>query len=258
MRHLAIDDTFTPRPLAFAAILMLTLALAGLVSAETGATYTATSTHPSNTLKTLLVQPPASQNAPASSAGGVVGLAWPATPTAPGAGHTLTYLVLRGPVGGPYAQVGSTAALSFSDTPPADGTYQYVIQARVTGGGSFTSGNSAAQNGMSDRTAPTVVTSLTSARGASGAPVTVNLAWTAGTDALSGVQGYEVRWTNPVGTCPAKNTANYPNAATIGAATSYQISGLVAGSTYCAYLVTIDNVGNRSANSATTGPRSAR
>ena len=339
------------RLLVVAFVLFVTIALAAAVSANTGASFTGTTTNPSNHANTMTVQPPASQSATTSGASGVVNLSWTATPTTPGAGHTLTYLVLRGPVGGPYSQVGSTTALTYSDTPPADGTYQYVIEARVTGGGSFTSGNSAAQSGVSDRTAPTMsiscngvactsswytaavsvtvsatdagtgmgsvtrkvdagsqtstagasvtfsvsgdsaghtvqyfgtdaagnasstatqtikidgtaptaVSGLASATGANGAPVTVDLTWTAGTDALSGVQGYEVRWTNAgASPCPAQNTTNFPNSATVGAVTSYSISGLASGSFYCAYLVTIDNAGNRSANSAVAGPTKAK
>ena len=337
------------RLLAIAFVLMVTLALGGITIAETRASFTRTSTNPTNSTVTMTVQPPASQNNTTSGAAGVVNLSWAATPTAPGTGHTLSYLVLRGPIGGPYAQVGTTSGLTYSDTPPADGTYEYVIQAKVIGGGSFTSGNSAAKSGVSDRvaptmsitcnggscagwfnatvsvtvsgvdggtgmgsvtrnvdgagqtstsgssatfnvsgesaghtvayfgtdaagnasssvnqtvkidlTAPTAVTALTSATGAPGAPVTVDLSWTAGTDALSGLSGYEVRWTNNVAACPAANTTNYPNSATIGAVTTYQINWATAGDKLCAYLVTIDNAGNRSANSAVTGPTKAK
>ncbi len=144
------------RLLAIAFVVMVTLGLAGIVSANTGATFTGTTTNPNDHINTMLVQPPASQGVPTSSAGGVVNLSWTATPTAPGTGHTLTYLVLRGPIGGPYTQITSVSGLSYTDTPPSDGTYQYVIQARVSGGGAFTSGNSTAQNGISDRLAPTM------------------------------------------------------------------------------------------------------
>ena len=114
--------------------------LAGLATSETtGASFTGTSTNPSNHLNTLNVQPPASQNATTSGAAGLITLSWTATPTAPGSGHTLAYLVLRGPVGGPYTQIASTTVLGYSDTPGSDGTYEYVIDAQVTGGGSFTS-----------------------------------------------------------------------------------------------------------------------
>ena len=67
-----------------------------------------------------------------------------------------------------------------------------------------------------------------------------------------------MRWTNAITTCPAQSTTNFPNSATVGAVTSYQIGGLVAASNYCAYVVTIDNAGNRSANTATTGPTKAK
>src|SRR5205814_7487220 len=125
--------------------------------------FTGTSTNPTNHLNTMNVQPPASQNTATSAAAGVVNLSWTATSTAPGTGHSLAYLVLRGPVGGPYSQIASTTLLSYSDTPSSDGTYEYVIEARVTGGGSFTSGNSAAKIGVSDRTAPTKTITCNSA-----------------------------------------------------------------------------------------------
>ncbi len=339
------------RMLAIAFALMATLTLVAIGSKNTAATFTNLSANPVNVATTLLVQPPASQNNTTSAAAGLISLAWTATPTAPGAGHTLTYDVLRGPVGGPYSLLGNTAALTFSNTPPSDGTYQYVIQAKVSGGGTFTSGNSAAQNGISDRTAPaisiscngaptcpsswyraavsvtvsgtdggtgmgsitrnvdaagqistagatvtftvtgdsaghsvvyfgtdaagnaassaskniridgiapTAATALASAVGAAGAPVTVDLTWTTGTDALSGVQGYEVRWTGDVAACPATSPANYVNSATIGAVTAYSISGLVSNDRICSYLVTIDNAGNRSANTTATGPTKAK
>jgi hypothetical protein len=144
------------RLLAIAFVLMVTVALAGLTAGETTASFTGASTNPTNNAVTMTVQPPAGQNAAVSAAAGVVQLSWSATPTAPGAGHTLTYLVLRGPVGGPYAVIGSTSGLTYNDAAPADGSYGYVIEAQVAGGGTFVSGNSAERTGLSDRTAPTV------------------------------------------------------------------------------------------------------
>lgn len=337
------------RLLAIAFLLMVTLGLTGLASSQTtGATFTNLSANPVNVATTLLVQPPASQNNSSSAAAGLVTVSWTATPTAPGAGHTLTYNVLRGPVGGPYSVIGNTASLTFSDTPPSDGVYEYVIQARVTGGGTFTSANSAAKSGISDRTAPAISISCNGASACpaswynatvsvtvsgsdggtgmgsvtrnvdgsgqistSGATVTFNvsgesaghtvvyfgtdgagnvassasktiridltnptsatalasvkggptgqidLSWTAGSDALSGLFGYEVRWTNAITTCPAQSVANFPNTTTVGAVSAYTISGLVTGSNYCAYIATLDNAGNR-ANSATAGPTKAK
>ncbi len=156
MRTRSAVGSLSDRLLAIAFVLMVTVALAGITAGETGASFTGTSTNPTNQATTMTVQPPAGQNAPTSNAAGVVNLSWSATPTAPGAGHTLTYLVLRGPVGGPYTQIGSTSALAYSNTPPSDGTYEFVIQAQVAGGGTFTSGNSAAKTGLSDRVAPTM------------------------------------------------------------------------------------------------------
>lgn len=336
------------RLLVVAFVVFVTIALAAAVSVNTAASYTATTTNPNNHANTLVVQPPASQNATSSAAGGVVNLSWTATPTAPGSGHTLTYLVLRGPAGGPYTQIASTSSLTYSDTPPSDGTYGYVIEARVTGGGSFTSAATPQQTGLSDRTAPamsilcngiactsswytavtvqvsgtdggagmgsvtrnvdaagqistagasvtftlsgdsaghsvqysgtdalgnasstatqtikidgtapTAATGLVAAQGAAGNPVTVDLTWTAGTDATSGVAGYTVYWVLAA-TCPAASPANYPNAASVGVVTSYSISGLVSGSKYCAYLTTTDVAGNVSAPSGVAGPAKAR
>ena len=143
------------RLLAIAFAFMATVALVGIGSGKTAASFTGTTTNPANNVATMLVQVPAAQNNPTSAAAGVDSL-WTATPTAPGAGHTLTYNVLRGPVGGPYNVIGNTAALAYNDTPSSNGTYEYVIQAKVTGGGTFTSGNSAMKSGLSDRTAPAI------------------------------------------------------------------------------------------------------
>ena len=339
------------RLMAIAFVFMVTVALAGIVSGDTGASFTGTSANPSNTLQTLLVQPPASQNATVSAAAGVVNLSWTATPTAPGAGHTLTYLVLRGPVGGPYAQIGSTTGLTYSDTPPADGTYEYAIQASVSGGGTFTSANSAANSGLSDRTAPTKAitcngaacgagwytaavsvtvsgtdagsgmgsvtrnvdgagqistagasvtftvsgdsaghtvayfttdvvgntsssatqtikidgtaptnaSGLTASTPPGGSPAgTVNLSWTAGSDALSGLAGYTIHRSGVVASCPATTTANYPTTYAAGAVTSTQVAGMVSGSKYCFYITANDNAGNASAASAAAGPTKAK
>ena len=140
--------------LAIAFVLMATLALMAVGSKNTAASFTNFSMNPTNAATTLFVQAPASQNNTTSAAAGVVALSWAATTTAPGAGHTLTYDVLRGPVGGPYLVIGNTASLALNDTPPADGTYGYVVHAKVSGGGTFTSADSPAKSGLSDRTAP--------------------------------------------------------------------------------------------------------
>ncbi len=235
-------------------------AVAGTASLS-AAGFARVTANPANVLSAMTVQAPASLAA-SSRAGGAVDLVWPASSTAAGAGHSLSYVILRGPVGGPYARIASTSALGYSDTPLSDGTYGYAVQTEVSGGGAFQSG-SATVTALSDGTPPTAPTNLRSAPGTKGGSATVNLTWTAATDALSGLQGYEVRWSDVVAgpTCPAAGTTGYPNAGTVGAVTAATIplSGtLTAGKKYCAYLVGVDNVGNRGAASATTGPTTAQ
>ncbi|HEV2010295.1 MAG TPA: fibronectin type III domain-containing protein [Candidatus Limnocylindria bacterium] len=139
------------RIIVVAFVVLVSTAIVGFSTGNTGASFTASSTNPSNSWNTVNVQPPATQNAVVSVAGGTVNLSWTATPTAPN-GHTITYLVFRN-----ATQIGTTASLVYSDTPPADGTYSYTIQTKIAqGAGFFTSGSSNAQNGISDRVAPTV------------------------------------------------------------------------------------------------------
>ena len=150
------------RIFAAAFVVLVSTAIIGFSTGDTGASFTGTTTNPGQILNTVNVQPPASQNAAVSVSAGTVNLSWTATPTAPN-GHTITYLVLRN-----GTQIGTTGSLVYSDTPPADGTYSYTIQTKIAqGAGFFTSGNSAAQNGISDRTAPTA--SITCAGGVCGA-----------------------------------------------------------------------------------------
>ena len=240
------------RIFAAASVVLVSTAIIGFSAGSTGASFTGASTNPNQSWNTQTVTPPASFTSATPMPAGQIDLVWTAT-TSPAGSHTLTYLVLRGPVGGPYAQVGTTAGLTYSETPASDGTYEYVIQAKIAqGAGFFTSGNSAAMSSLSDRVAPTVVSGLTQTRGAGGAPVTVDLSWTAATDAGgTGVGGYVVNWTNVVtGACPAINAANYPNSVSIGAVTTYSVSGLISGSKYCSYLVTKDVAGSVSGSSA--------
>jgi hypothetical protein len=225
------------RLLAIAFVLMVTVALAGLSAGETGASFTGASTNPTNNAVTMTVQPPAGQNAAVSAAAGVVQLSWSATPTAPGAGHTLTYLVLRGPVGGPYVLIGTTNSLAYSNTPPSDGTYEFVIDAQVAGGGTFVSGNSAAQTGKSDRVAPTM--SITCNAGSCGGWFNATVSVTA-----SGVDG---------GTGMGSVTRNVDAAGQVstgGSSATFNVSGENAGHTV-AYFGT-DAAGNASSTANQT------
>ena len=332
-RRLARD-----RLLAAAFVVLVSSAIIGFSTAETGASFTGTTSNPGQSWNTASVQPPATQNAAASAAAGAVSLAWTASPTTPVGTQARSYLVLRGPVGGPYAQVGTTSTLAYTDTPPADGTYEWVIQTKIAqGAGSFTSPNSIVRNAKSDRTAPTMsiscnavacaagwytaavtvavsgsdgtgvgmgavtrnvdgagaittagssvsfavsgdsaghtvvysgrdavtntaanatqtiridgtaptVGTLSAARGVPGAPATVDFAWTAGTDALSGVAGYQLHWVQAA-TCPTTaTTASFPNLVSLGNVTSYQLTG-TKNQRYCAYFQTQDAAGNLS------------
>ena len=112
------------------------------------ALFTATSQSPANTLGTLVVEPPASHEAPVTHVGGAIGLSWSASPTA--ATRSVGYLVLRRPSGtaGFALVAGPLDALSHVDVPPTDGLYDYVIRAAIA---SFTSADSAMRTGESRR-----------------------------------------------------------------------------------------------------------
>ena len=326
------------RLLAAAFVVLVSSAIVGFSAADTGASFTATTSNPGQSWNTATVQPPATQNAATSATAGAVNLAWTASPSTPVGTQTESYLVLRGPVGGPYAQVGTTATLAYTDTPASDGTYEWVIQTKIAqGAGFFTSPNSIVRSGQSDRTAPTMsitcnaaacsagwytaavsvvvsgndgsgvgmgsvtrnvdgagavttsgssasfsvsgdsaghsvvysgrdavanvaasatqtiqidgtaptVGTLSAARGAGGAPVTVDFSWTAGSDALSGVSGYQLHWVQAA-TCPTTaNTTNFPSVVSLGNVTSYQLAG-TNNQQYCGYLQTQDAAGNLS------------
>jgi len=236
------------RIFAAASVVLVSSAIIGFSAGSTGASFTGSSTNPNQSWNTQTVTPPASFTSATSKPAGQIDLVWTATAT-PAGSHTLTYLVLRGPVGGPYSQVGSSAGLTYSDTPGSDGTYEYVVQTKIAqGAGFFTSGNSATKSTKSDRTAPTAATALSAVKGASAGQILVS--WTAGTDGGTGVAGYTVHRSGVVAVCPATTVANYPNATSVGVVTSTTIGGLVSGSKYCFYLTTDDVAGNASANSA--------
>jgi hypothetical protein len=138
----------TDRIVAAAFVVLVSTATVGMSTGDTGASFTGTTTNPSQILQTSTVAAPASESA-ASEIAGRVDLSWPAT-TTPANGHIVTYLVLRNGV-----QVGTTAALTYSDTPGSDGTYTYTVETKIAqGAGFFTSVASAAQSPKSDRTAP--------------------------------------------------------------------------------------------------------
>jgi len=329
------------RIVAAAFVVLVSTAIVGLSTGDTGASFTGTATNPAEILQTSNVLPPASEIG-TSAIAGRIDLSWPAT-TTPANGHAVTYLVFRN-----AAQIGTTAGLTFSDTPPADGTYTYRIQTKIAqGAGFFTSADSGQVNPKSDRTAPTMSvtcngkpcgtwynatvavavdgndgpgvgmgTATTNVDGAgaltsaaprsvnvngqsathsviysgadavgnatgntslgfgidmtapsaptgvnsassAGNPANVDVTWTTGTDALSGVAGYTVQWVQ-ANACPAATPANYPNSAAVGNVVAYNITPLTKNAMYCAYVTTMDAAGNVSAASAVIGPTKAK
>ncbi|HEY8727102.1 MAG TPA: hypothetical protein VIL91_10435, partial [Gaiellaceae bacterium] len=143
------------RIFAAAFVVLVSTAIIGFSTGDTGASFTGSTTNPGQSWNTQNVTPPASFTSATSAIAGQIDLVWTAT-ASPAGGHTLTYLVYRGPVGGPWATlVGTTAGLTMSDTPGSDGSYEYVVQTKIAqGAGFFTSGNSATKSNKSDRTAP--------------------------------------------------------------------------------------------------------
>jgi hypothetical protein len=217
------------------ALVLALVVVAGLVRVPTTiAAFAGLTSSPGNRFAFLEVQP-ASQNAPSAS-GGTVQLSWNASPTA--STEAVSYEIMRSPAGaGAFVQVGSTSGLGHSDTPP-DGTYDYRIRTVVS---TFTR-DSGTRTVLSDATAPTAATGLAAATGSANG--TIDLAWTGGTDATSGVGGYTIRRV-AANKCPAASPTAYPNTMSVGAVTSATVTGLAKGR-HCFYLVTIDGVGNTS------------
>ena len=239
------------RIFAAVSVVLVSTAIIGFSAGSTGATFTGATTNPNQSWNTQQVLAPATFTSATPAPAGQVDLVWPAS-TSPAGSHTLTYLVLRGPVGGPYAQVGATAGLTYGDIPGSDGTYEYVIQTKIAqGAGFFTSGNSPAKSSLSDRTPPTAASGFSAVKGASAGQIT--LSWTAGTDGGTGVSGYTIRWVQNA-VCPAASVANYPNSSAVGAVTSTTLTLPASNTQYCFYFITNDVAGNPSANSAVFGP----
>lgn len=200
------------------------------------AAFNAASSSPGNTFTVLVVQP-AMLSPSTSLAAGVVRLVWSASPTA--ATESVTYGILRRPSGsGPYVQIATTSALTYDDTPAADGLYDHAIRTIVT----TLSSDSNAQTARSDRTPPTlpVVAALTGT-----ATGTVDLTWIASSDAGSGLQGYTIRYVQAAA-CPAASPPAYPSTLSVGTVTSTTVGGLGSNKKYCFYFVATDNVGNAS------------
>lgn len=314
------------------ALLALLLAVAGGIAAARGssADFVVTVTSPANQITTLDPQPPAVFGVPLSRPAGAVELAWTASATA--AIRDVTYSVHRRPAGsGSYVQVAAgLTALTHTDTPPADGSYDYLIRTdvstfdapsaartglsdrtppsisasaspaanangwrrtdvtvtftctdggsgvascsapavitaegaaqSVSGSASDIAGNtaSATASGISlDRTAPVAATLLTSAIDVSTQLGAVDLAWTAGSDALSGLDSYRVEYGSVALLALDCSTASFTGSAALSG-TAGTVTGLTSGTKYCFRLVTRDRAGNESAPGNVAGPTAAK
>lgn len=138
-RALPLSD----RLLAVAFVLFVTIALAGIVSGDTGASYTTTSQNASNTLGSNTLAAPTALSAAIASNGGTVNLAWTATTSTWATGERVYRATVSG---GPYSLVSTITNLTtttYSEAPGA-GIFYYVVTAYYTGGGAnWTSANSA-------------------------------------------------------------------------------------------------------------------
>lgn len=219
------------RVLVAASVVLVSTAIVGLSTGSTGASFVGTTTNPGQILATSTVAAPASETA-TSAIAGRVDLSWPATTTPPN-GHTVTYLVLRN-----GSQIGTTASLTYSDTPPVDGTYTYTVQTKIAqGAGFFTSGNSPAQNPKSDRTAPAMSATCNGSTCAAWYNATVTVA-------VSGNDGAGV------GMGTATTNVDGAGAATSAAPRSVSVSGQSAAHTVV--YSGADAVGNASGNTTLT------
>ena len=112
-----------------------------------------------------------------------------------------------------------------------------------------------------DKSVPLAATSLTASVSLGTTLGAVDLAWTAGSDSLSGLGGYTVRYVS-VGSldlvCPAAADAVYTSTEAVGAVTAYSVTGLTTGTKYCLYLRTRDNVNWLSVPSNVAGPTAAK
>lgn len=173
----------------------------------------------------------------ASRPAGAVALSWSASPSA--ASNTVTYRVLRSTAGaGAYTVVADrVVGLEHTDTPAADGSYDYTVEAVV---GTSVSAPSNVAAGLSDRSAPTAA-QLTAATGTTTG--SARLSWTVASDAGTGVSSYTVRYVQ-ANSCPAASAASYPQGYAAGNVTWATITGLSSGKRYCFYVSATDGAGN--------------
>ncbi|MDP8923969.1 MAG: fibronectin type III domain-containing protein [Chloroflexota bacterium] len=107
-----------------------------------------------------------------------------------------------------------------------------------------------------DRTPPSAPSGLQATPGVSSG--TVDLRWTAATDATSGLVGNVVRSTLKTSkTCPSERSA-YGAATSVGAVNATTISGLAAGKEYCFVVEAVDAAGHHGSLSAAASAKAKR
>lgn len=219
------------------ALLGAAIALPGIPFVATASAFSSATSSPENSFRNLEVA--AASLAAPSVSGGSVGLSWTASPTA--STESVSYLVRRRSGSGAYSTVGTTTGLSWNDT-PGDGSWEYLVRTAVS---SF-SADSGTRSVTIDRTGPSAPAGLTAVMGVANG--TVNLAWIAAVDAVTGVSGYTIRYVQAT-TCPAASAGAYPSTLSAGAVTARTVSGLQRTKNYCFYVVAMDGAGNQSAPS---------
>jgi len=108
-------------------ILALVSAVLLLLTLETGATFTAPTSNPSNQLATATLATPTGASATVQANGGTVRVAWTATTSTWASGHRVYRATSAG---GPYAQIqqiAGRATVTYDDV-PGTGTFYYVVR----------------------------------------------------------------------------------------------------------------------------------
>jgi hypothetical protein len=130
------------RLLAIAFVLMVTVALAGITTGDTGASFTTSSTNPNNHIGANTLAAPTSLSAPIASNGGTVDLSWTATTSTWATGTRIYRATVSG---GPYSLLQTITGLATTtwSEAPGNSIYYYVARAYyTTGGANWESANS--------------------------------------------------------------------------------------------------------------------
>ncbi len=126
--------TAVDRLLAIGFVLFVTVALAGIVSTGSSASFTGSGTNPSNTVGSAALNAPTSLSASIASNGADVNLSWTATTSSYATG---TRVYRSSTSGGPYSLVQTIAGLATTTWSESLGgnIYYYVVRAYYTGNG---------------------------------------------------------------------------------------------------------------------------